>query len=280
MNKFVISDQELQRISNFLSSEIGVHLATEERNTVENELHKRISALGLNNLGVYLDYTLGSTAGNLEKLELIDALINSETGFYHGLGCFDHLHDVATDNIQKNFQRGERNEFNVWSAGCSTGEEAYTISLELNEIADKDDSFSFSILATDVSHNYLSKASRGVYTEKQVKKIPVNLRDKYLEISNNGDSQEIKVGQDLRRKIKFKSHNLMDEIFFMKNKMDVIFCRNVMTGFSQDIQKKLLSKFEKSLTTGGYLVVGDSEALTDENSNFKKIAPMMYQINK
>jgi len=160
----ILSEHELKRVADFIGAEVGIQLPMAKRTLVESRLSKRLRVLGFNDFKTYLDHTLESTDGALEKLQLIDVLTTNKTSFYREPDHFNYLVEHAVPTIIKNSE-GSRREINIWCAGCSTGEEAYTLSIEMNEMASAGDKVLFNILATDISHTCLSKASRGIYTE-------------------------------------------------------------------------------------------------------------------
>lgn len=275
--EIVLNDNELKRISNFIGKTVGIQLPNAKRTLVEGRLRKRLRILEFDDFKSYLDYTLKSADGELEKLQLIDVITTNKTDFYREAEHFNYLVNTAIDNVEHNRKKASRREINIWSAGCSTGEEAYTLSIELNELAARKDDIVFNILATDISHSCLSKASRGVYTERQVQPIPIELRKKYLLRSRRAGEALVKMGPELRHRIAFERLNLMADKFSLPDKMDVIFCRNVMIYFNNQLREELVAKFEESLFNGGYLFVGHSESLNGIKTTLKQVAPMIYQ---
>jgi len=274
----VLSEQELKRVSDFIGAQVGIQLPMAKRTLVESRLSKRLRVLGFDSFKSYLDHTLESADGALEKLQLIDVLTTNKTSFYREPDHFDYLVKHAVPAIIKN-NAGSRHELSLWCAGCSTGEEAYTLSMELNEMTVGRDKVAFNILATDISHSCLSKASRGIYTDRQAESIPLELRKKYLLRSRNADEALVQMGPKLRQSIKFKSLNLMDERFDAPKNMDVIFCRNVMIYFNHELREQLVARFESHLVKGGYLFVGHSESLNGIKTTLEQVAPMVYQKN-
>ncbi len=272
-----LSERELKRVATFIGDEVGIQLPASKHKLVESRLRRRLKVLGFNDFKSYLDHTLESDDGELEKLQLIDVITTNKTNFYRESDHFDYLEQHAVSEMEKIKVNESRRELNIWSAGCSTGEEAYTLSIILNEIASKQKSFLFNILATDISHSCLSTGSRGVYTENQVEIIPLELRKKYLLRSKNSTEKLVQMGPELRRCIRFKSLNLMDERFSLTEKMDVIFCRNVMIYFNNKLREELVARFENQLVDGGYLFVGHSESLNGIKTSLKQVAPMVYR---
>jgi len=273
----VLKESQLKRVADFIGNEVGIQLSMSKHKLVEGRLRRRLKVLGFSNFQSYLDYTLESSDGELERLQLIDVITTNKTNFYRESDHFNYIESTAVTELEKIKRSDSRRELNFWSAGCSTGEEPYTLSIVLNEIATKQKGFKFNILATDISNSCLSKASRGIYTSRQIKEIPVDLRKKYLLRSRNPNEDLVQMGRELRSNIKFKMLNLMDKQFNISQKMDAIFCRNVMIYFNNEIREKLVDKFERQLIKGGYLFVGHSESLNGIKTSLKQVAPMVYR---
>jgi chemotaxis protein methyltransferase CheR len=272
----VLNEHELKRVSEFIGNEVGIQLPMAKRTLVESRLSKRLRILGFGDFKSYLDHTLESSAGALEKLQLIDVLTTNKTSFYREPDHFEYLVKHAIPAIMRDMAGGRR-EINLWTAGCSTGEEAYTLSLELNQMNVRQQNILFNILATDISHTCLSKASRGIYTERQAESIPLELRKKYLLRSRNADEALVQMGPKLRHRIQFKSLNLMDNHFDVAKNIDIIFCRNVMIYFNNQLREELVARFESHLSKGGYLFVGHSESLNGIKTTLEQVAPMVYK---
>ncbi len=272
-----LTTHELKRVSAFIGDVVGIQLPDSKRKLVESRLRRRLKALGFNDFGSYLDHTLESVDGDAEKRQLIDVITTNKTNFYRESDHFEYLQQSAIPELEKIKMNEARRELNIWSAGCSTGEEPYTLSIILNEIASKKKNFLFNILATDISHSCLNTGSRGVYTENQVEIIPLELRKKYLLRSRNSDDSLVQMGRQLRQSIRFENLNLMDDRFSITKKMDVIFCRNVMIYFNNQLREELVARFENQLIDGGYLFVGHSESLNGIKNSLKQVAPMVYR---
>jgi len=277
-HSIVLNEHELKRVSVFIGNEVGIQLPMTKRTLVESRLSKRLRVLGFSDFKSYLDHTLESSDGVLEKLQLIDVLTTNKTSFYREPDHFEYLVRHAIPGIVRDMAGGRR-EINLWTAGCSTGEEAYTLSIELNEMNINQENVLFNILATDISHTCLSKASRGIYTERQVESIPLELRKKYLLRSRNADEALVQMGPKLRHRIQFKSLNLMHDRFDVAKNIDIIFCRNVMIYFNHQLREELVTKFESHLAKGGYLFVGHSESLNGIKTTLEQVAPMVYKKN-
>ncbi|VAX15126.1 Chemotaxis protein methyltransferase CheR, partial [hydrothermal vent metagenome] len=164
-----------------------------------------------------------------------------------------------------------------WSAGCSSGEEPYTIIFSLLENEEIHNSWDIKMLATDISAEMLGKAASAVYTEEKIKTVPKSIIQKYFVKGTKDKEGLYRVRQEISRLVQFKRFNLMTTNFPFKHKFDFIFCRNVMIYFDKPTQETLTSKYYNALAKGGYLMIGHSESLTGLEHQFKYVLPTIYQ---
>ncbi len=164
----------------------------------------------------------------------------------------------------------------IWSAGCSTGEEPYTLAIVLNEYRLSHPAFRFRILATDISTAALAKAERGVFSGEVVRPVPIELQRKYFMRSRDRESNLLRVIPELREMIEFRRLNLMEE-FGLPELADAIFCRNVIIYFDRPTQERLFHKFSRQLVEGGYMFVGHSESLHHMDVPLVPVAPALYR---
>jgi chemotaxis protein methyltransferase CheR len=165
----------------------------------------------------------------------------------------------------------------VWSAGCSTGEEPYTLAMVLNEYAQAHSGFRFRILATDISTTVLAKAEMGIYTRDAVAPVAPELRKKYLMRSRDPSAERVRIVPELRQLIEFQRLNFMDADYGIRERANAIFCRNVIIYFDRPTQERILGKLSHYLVPGGYLFVGHSETLHDMNLPLRAVAPALYR---
>lgn len=272
-----MSTRELRRVAEFIDKEVGIQLPESKHILVEGRVRKRLRLLGYKSYKEYLDYVLVSPEGEHERLHLIDAITTNKTDFFREPEHFDYLVNEALPEIKKKRGLDGRGELHIWSAGCSSGEEAYTLSMVLNEAAEVQSGMKFNILATDISKSCLDTARRAIYPENRIAPVEMSLRKKYLLRHRDNKAALVLMGPELRAKIKFGSLNLMDENFEVPQKMDVIFCRNVMIYFNQTVREQLVQRFEEQLVPGGYLFVGHAESLNGFKKNMEQVSPMVYR---
>jgi len=271
-----MSEKEMKQVADFIGRQVGIQLPMRKQTLVEGRLRKRIERLGFDSFSAYLDFVLNQEAGVKEQKELIDVITTNKTNFFREPAHFEYLTDMAIPvRIKDKVTQAEK--IVIWSAGCSTGEEAYTLSMVLSEAQERRQDFKFEILATDISHSCLRTASQGVYTQKDIEPVTDVLRRKYLLKSRNPADTRIQMGPEIRKHIRFDICNLMDNNFSITQKMDIIFCRNVMIYFNNEIKHALVNKFERQLQPGGYLFVGHSESLSGMQTQMVQVAPMVYR---
>ena len=272
----ILEDEEFRKIASFVESKVGIKMPKSKKLMMQTRLHSRLKSLGLHNFSDYIEYVFSSEQTEKEEaVLLIDAITTNLTHFYREPNHFEYL---LADVIPSLLNSGLSN-LNIWSAGCSSGEEPYTLAMEVEEykMANSKSIFDYSILATDVSTKVLEKARNAVYSINSVKNIPVNIKKKYFFKDNNIESSEVKVIPGICQKVQFQYLNLMDDVFCLKNEMDIIFCRNVLMYFDKTTQETVLKKIIKYLTKGGYLFLGHSETIYNMNLPLKMVAPTIFQ---
>jgi len=272
-----LSKGELRRVAEFINDQVGIQLTGSKHTLVEGRLRKRLRKLAFKSYKEYLDYVLDSPEGKHERLHLIDTITTNKTDFFRESEHFNYLINKALPELGKRRLQEGRRELRVWSAGCSSGEEAYTLSIVLNEAVEVHSGLTFSILATDISSRCLDTASRAIYPEQRIAPVPMPLRKKYFLRNSDASKELVQMGPELRSRIKFGSLNLMSSNFGIPQKMDVIFCRNVMIYFNDEIREQLVRRFEQQLVPGGYLFVGHSESLNGLENGLEQVAPMVYR---
>ena len=269
--------QEFQCFSQLIYTRCGIHLSPVKRTMLTARLSKRLRALGMQSFRQYYDY-LSTARGRSEELsQMINVVTTNKTEFFREAKHFDLLRDRILPSLTESERRLRFRKLQVWSAGCSTGEEPYTLAMVLREFGLKRRGFDFSILATDISTRVLEIAQHGVYSEEVVQPVPPGLRQKYLMRGRESHEGFFRVVPELRNRIAFQYLNLNDGSFGISMPMDIIFCRNVIIYFDRNIQKSLFEKLYTQLNPGGYLFVGHSETLHGINNQFIHVAASVYK---
>jgi len=272
----VLSDREFNRFSSFIYEEIGIKMPPVKKTMLEARLQKRLKALDFKTFEEYGDYVFSGDDKRDELIHLIDVVTTNKTDFFREPAHFDYLVKEAIPALIYERDVGIRSPLKIWSAGCSTGEEPYTLAMVLSEFSAANPGFHTSILASDISTEVLSKAHNAIYTEDRVDTIPLHLKKKYLLKSKDKARGLVRIVPKLRSMIQFKRLNFMED-FGLHEHLDIIFCRNVIIYFDKQTQERLLNKFCNQLVRGGFLFLGHSETLNGLNVALTPVASTVYR---
>lgn len=272
----VLNEKVFSRFSSFIYDEVGIKLPLAKKTMLEARLHKRLKILGFISFEDYADYVFSAAGRKDELINLIDVVTTNKTDFFREPAHFEYLTKNAIPSLIESYEVGYKRPFKIWSAGCSTGEEPYTMSIVLSEFAASQPGFRASILATDISTIVLSKAKNAIYAEDRVDTIPLQLKKKYLLKSKDSSKPLVRMSPALRAMIQFRRLNFMED-FGMNEHLDVIFCRNVIIYFDKPTQERLLNRFCKQLVKGGYLFLGHSETLSGLDVPLTPVASTVYR---
>ena len=268
-----MSDKEFNRLSEFVHNECGIKLPLSKKVMVEARLQKRLRMLGMPGYREYYEYLFSPDGLDEELIQLIDVITTNTTEFFRESRHFD----ILTSEVLPVWRMASAHRtFRIWSAGCSTGEEPYTMAIVLSEFGASVPHFHFSILATDISTRVLSMAKNGVYPEDRVSKLSLELKRRYLLRSRDKNKKLVRLAPELRRLVEFRRLNFM-ESFSFPEPMDTIFCRNVMIYFDRSTQEQLLRKFCTQLRPDGFLFIGHSESLTGMDLPLRQHSPTVYK---
>jgi len=209
-------------------------------------------------------------------VHLIDVVTTNKTDFFREPSHFDFIRKVAVPQLLK--QRS-RPDLKVWSAACSTGMEAYTTAMVLDEMARTGTRMRFRILGTDISTAVLRIAKAAIYTRDTLSPVPDDFVKRYFLRSRNRLSDEVRVVPELRKLIHFMRMNLMDTSYPVDRDVDIIFCRNVLIYFEKETQRKVVSQLCDHLRPGGYLMVGHSESMVHSVvPGLKQVQPTIFRV--
>lgn len=272
-----LTDRDLHRVAQYIGTAVGIQIPPAKRSLVEGRLRKRLRRLGFSDFKQYLDYALDARKGTAERSHLVDAITTNKTDFFREPRHFQYLMAQALPELERLRKLAGRRELSFWSAGCSSGEEVYSLAMVLCEAAEQRPGLHFSILGTDISGRALETAVRAIYAEQRVAPVPLSLRRKYLLRSRDRGEGLVRMGPQLRGRVRFGWLNLMGRTFGLDRQMDVIFCRNVMIYFSANGREALAQRFEAQLVSGGYLFVGHSESLNGLNTGLKQLSATVYR---
>ena len=257
--EFLFTNEDFASIAGMLYDDAGIALSESKASLVYSRLAKRLRALGLESFRDYCKFVAGSEGVN-ERMNMLAALTTNVTRFFREPHHFEHLKTkVLPDLVASARARGR---VRIWSAGCSTGQEPFTIALTVLEALPEAANFDIRILATDIDPNVVATGRAGVYSNEAVEPVPAALRDRWMVRVRDNGRESWGAGDEMRRLVAFRELNLMGN-WPMKGRFDVIFCRNVVIYFDEPTQARIWSRFAPLLNPGGRLYVGHSERVTD-----------------
>ncbi len=269
-----LSDEEFRKLSEFIYNNFGIKMPEIKRVMLQSRLQKRLRELKLKNFKDYVDFVFSAEGQDNEVIHMIDVVSTNKTDFFREPIHFDFL----TNEIVPQFMDESPNEtFKIWSAGCSSGEEPYTITIVMSELQEKFPGLNYSIYATDISTKILSHAIDAIYKEDRIEGIPFDLKKKYFLKSKDRIKPTVRVIAPLRNKVTFTRLNFMDNSFHTPEIFDQIFCRNVLIYFDRKTQENVINKLCDRLKPNGFLFLGHSESITGMKLPLEQIKPTIFK---
>jgi chemotaxis protein methyltransferase CheR len=271
-----LSDRHFRTIAKLIEGQVGIKLPTGKRLMLEGRLHKRVRALNYSGLNEYVDNLFEDAHFEGELTHLIDVVTTNKTDFFREPSHFAFMKEIAVPELLKS--RG-RSDLKVWSSACSTGMEAYTTAMVLDDMARSGSRVRFRILGTDNSTAVLRMAKTAIYTRDVLAPVPADFIRRYFLSSKDRSSDEVRVVPELRRLTNFMRMNLMDSNYPVDRDVDIIFCRNVLIYFERETQRKVVEQLCSHLRPGGYLMVGHSESMIHSVvPGLKQVQPTIFRI--
>ena len=270
-----MTNDDFNRLSDFIFKQSGIKMPMVKKIMLQSRLQKRLKELKITSFGEYADYVFSKEGQRNEIIHMLDVVSTNKTDFFREPVHFDFL----TNDILQNFIKNNpvNKNLKVWSAGCSSGEEPYTIAIVLNEFKQKVPGLNFSITGTDISSQILQKAASAIYKEDRIINIPLELKRKYFLRSKDREQKTVRVTKELRSYTKYSRLNFMDTSYNLPEMFDVIFCRNVLIYFNRETQEQVINKLCIKLKSGGYLFIGHSESILGMNLPLEQIKPTIFR---
>lgn len=262
----VISDDVFLDIRNLLFERSALDISNYKDKCIKRRIAVRVRANGCKTAEEYVDLLKRKTS---ELESLLKTLTINVTQFFRNPPAFDKIREDVFPLIFKNKVGEEGSTLKIWSVGCSSGEEPYTLAMMLNEYFNKElKRFSVSIVATDFDAEVIAKAREGIYPEKSLDEVPDHLKEKYFTPSEGGN---FSITPQIKSMVTFRRRNILqDELY---EKQDLIICRNMLIYFSREQQGTILDKLTKSLAMDGFLILGKAETLvSNSRNNFKTVS--------
>ncbi|MDI4236064.1 protein-glutamate O-methyltransferase [Bradyrhizobium sp. Arg237L] len=273
-----LSDRQFRTIAELIEGQVGIKLPAGKRLMLEGRLHKRVRALNYPGLNEYVERLFDNGLPDNELTHLIDVVTTNKTDFFREPAHFTFLKEVAVPALLKARGRGSHG-LKIWSAACSTGMEAYTTAMVLDDMTRSGTRFQFRVLGTDISTAVLRLAKAAIYTRDVIAPVPSDFVKRYFLSSRDRSSNEVRVVPELRRLTNFMRMNLMDSSYPVDRDVDIIFCRNVLIYFDRQTQRKVVDQLCAHLRPGGYLLVGHSESMIHNTvPTLKQVQPTIFRV--
>ncbi len=269
-----LSDNEFDKLSEFIYTEYGIKMPKVKQTMLQSRLQKRLRALEITSFKDYVEYVFSKEGQDTEVIHMIDMVSTNKTDFFREPIHFEFMQNkVLPDFINENPGKTMK----IWSAGCSSGEEPYTIAITISEFMEKYSAPDYSILGTDISSRILKTAIDAIYKESRVVNIPMSIKRKYFLRSKDRENPTVRIIPDLRKKAMFQRLNFMEKNYSIQDVFDIVFCRNVLIYFDRITQENVINRLCTKLKPGGYFFLGHSESITNINVPLEQIRPTIFR---
>lgn len=262
-----ITDEEFIQLRDFIYQQCGIYIAENRKYLVENRLSNRIKDLNLKSYSEYYNFLRFDAGKRLELNKLFEVVTTNETSFYRNPPQLQVFQEVVLKGVIEEARKAGKKRLRIWSAGCSTGEEPYTLAIILHEVLRQEIStWDIKITANDLSEAVLASARRGVYSEYALRTTPKDIVARYFKQEDNS----YKIDPKLKHIVSFGQINLSDKLQLSRvEKSQIVFCRNVIIYFDDDMKKRVINAFYDNLIPNGVLLIGHSESLHNISRAFK-----------
>lgn len=265
-----LSDHEFQMLADYVKANYGINLA-DKKMLVANRLQHVLVEKNLQTFSDFFQYIVGDKTGE-GVATLVNRITTNHTFFLREQEHFQYFRNQVLPELRKT---ADHNDLRIWSAGCSSGEEPYTLAMVIADFFGTEKLlWDTRILATDISQKVLEAAQKGIYSQDQLVQIPQHWKKNYF---RELDPEHSQVVERIRNDVIFRSFNLMNPLFPFKKKFQVIFCRNVMIYFDAATRRELVRKFYDFTEPGGYLFIGHSESIRSEETGYQYVIPAIYR---
>lgn len=271
--EFKFTQKDFNFLKQVANERTGIVVTDDKFDMFYSRLSRRVRALGLRDFAEYCDLVRNDRSGE-EVLELVNSITTNLTAFFRE----NHHFEFLTKTIIPEFKQrnAASRTLRIWSSGCSTGEEPYSLAITLREATAQLSGWDCRIMATDIDSNVLATAARGVYNMERTKGIqPARLKKWFLKGTGNNAGM-VRMKPTLKELIQFGQLNLMDD-WHLEELQDVIFCRNVIIYFDKESKTRLIERYAQNLKPGGYLIIGHSESLYRVSERFELLGNTIYR---
>lgn len=271
-----INDYEFDLFRKLIYESSGIYLNETKKTLLQTRLSRRLQATGCKSFYQYYRYIRDDPSGE-EKVLMLNAITTNLTRFFRENEHFVFLEDLLIPELVVGKRDRKERHIRIWSAGCSSGEEAYSIGMTILRSIENYSVWDIKILATDISTDILSRAQMGIYEAEKIKHLPPDIVREFFLRGTGKYEGYYKVKSFLKNLIVFRCLNLAGGVYTFQSRFDFIFCRNVMIYFDRQTQEKIVNRFYNCLENGGYLFIGHSESLNGISTPFKYVRPAVYR---
>lgn len=266
-----ITLKEFKLLAEYIETHYGIHLRQEKQSLLAGRLQNVLAQMGFHSFMEYYNYLITDKSGDAGII-LVNKISTNHTYFMRETNHFYYFRDKVLPFL---INTVKDKDLRIWCAASSTGEEAYTLAMLVDEFFGKEKMWwDAKILATDISSTVLDTAQKGIYSIEQIEPLPIQWKNQYF---TKYEENKVVITDKIKKEVLFRKFNLMDNVFPFKKKFHVIFCRNVMIYFDNKTKEVLINKLYDMLIYGGYLFIGHSESINREISKFKYICPAVYR---
>ena len=271
LDSYIFTEDNFNTLRKIIGEQTGISLSDHKRDLVHGRLTKRLRILGMSCFDQYCDLLLNNPGDELEHFT--NAITTNLTSFFREQHHFDFL---SQELIPYLFEHNQHSPIRIWSAGCSTGEEPYSIAMALRETVPDIDKRDVRILATDLDTNVVKQAASGVYPAGSVEKMPQERLQRWFQKGKGDQAGYVRARSELRNMIRFRQLNLMGD-WPMRGFFDIVFCRNVVIYFDKATQRVLFDRFARQMQEQSHLFIGHSETLNKVSDRFSLIGKTIYR---
>jgi chemotaxis protein methyltransferase CheR len=271
--EFEFTQDDFNYLRKIVNERTGIVVVNEKIDMFYSRLARRVRQLGLSDFKQYCDRIKNESDG-VEVAQLINAITTNLTSFFREGYHFEYLSNVLIPEMMKTDSQNRK--LRIWSAGCSSGEEPYSIAATLNHMELVTDGWDVEILATDIDSNVLDHGTKAVYSMEQLKTVPEQYLQSGFLRGKGGSFGKVRVKPEVRDMVKFAHLNL-NSSWSLPEPVDIVFCRNVIIYFDKESKKTLVNRIADNLNPGGYLFIGHSESLFRVNDKFELVGKTIYR---
>lgn len=272
-----LSDADFRALRDLIYEKSGITLSDSKKQLVTSRLARRLRMHGLESYHDYFELVTRRDPQGEELREMLNAITTNKTDFFREKHHFDFMHSTFFPRCVERAKSTGEKRLRIWSAGCSTGEEPYTLAMTFLSAFPAGSQWSLELLATDLDTQVLARAQAGVYGEESIAPVSEELQKRYFRRGTGANAGKVRVSDALRQMITFRQLNFVEHPWWVKGPFDLILCRNVMIYFNQDTQRTIVENFGQRLRPDGYLFIGHSETLSGLNHLFEPLRGTIYR---